>query len=290
MNDGSFVAIDVETANPDYSSICQIGAVRVADGAVVDRWASLVDPEAEFDSWYVAIHGITPERVRGQPLFRDLTTRLAEFAGEHVVVSHAAFDRVAVERAHQRYGRTPPAWTWIDTARVSRRAWPQFERSGYSLANVAKHCGIEFQHHDALEDARAAAEVFLCAMRDSGLDVGQWLRRARQPLRDAERIAREGDPGGPLAGEVVVFTGALTLPRARAAGLAAAVGCNVRDGVTAKTTMLVVGQQDLTKLAGYTKSSKHRKAEQLISQGADIRILGEDDFFRVVEIEASERG
>ena len=56
----SFVAIDVETANADISSICQIGLVRVQDGIVRNGWTTLVDPECDFHPGNIAIHGITP--------------------------------------------------------------------------------------------------------------------------------------------------------------------------------------------------------------------------------------
>jgi len=52
----------------------------------------------------------------------------------------------------------------------------------------------------------------------------------------------------------------------------------VASGVTKKTTLLVVGDQDIKKLAGYEKSSKHRKAEELIQSGIPLRILKESDF------------
>lgn len=48
--------------------------------------------------------------------------------------------------------------------------------------------------------------------------------------------------------------------------------------------MLVVGDQDVTKLAGHEKSSKHRKAEELISKGAPIRIIRESDFKELVRL------
>jgi len=75
-----------------------------------------------------------------------------------------------------------------------------------------------------------------------------------------------------------VFTGTLSVARSEAAAEAASFGCDVRTSVSRSTTMLVVGQQDLRALSGYTKSSKQRKAEDLARQGVGIRILGEDDF------------
>jgi DNA polymerase-3 subunit epsilon len=74
----------------------------------------------------------------------------------------------------------------------------------------------------------------------------------------------------------------LSISRSEAAEIAAAAGCCVEDGVTKHTTMLVVGDQDLRVLAGHEKSSKHMKAERLMSKGQPIRILGESDFMRIV--------
>jgi len=54
------------------------------------------------------------------------------------------------------------------------------------------------------------------------------------------------------------------------------------DGVTKKTTILVVGDQDLRLTRGQAKSSKHRKAEALIASGGAIRIVGESDFMLMV--------
>ena len=64
----TFVAIDVETANVDRSSICHIGAVRIENGIVADTFATLVDPETYFDQWNTQIHGITAAMVRGDSL------------------------------------------------------------------------------------------------------------------------------------------------------------------------------------------------------------------------------
>lgn len=93
----AFVAIDVETANADRSSICQIGAVRIENGAVTDTFATLVDPETYFDPWNIQIHGITAGMVQGQPAFPVVARGLSEFVASAVVASHTAFDRLAVD-------------------------------------------------------------------------------------------------------------------------------------------------------------------------------------------------
>jgi DNA polymerase III subunit epsilon len=67
-----------------------------------------------------------------------------------------------------------------------------------------------------------------------------------------------------------------------AAVVAANAGCQVDGNVTKHTTLLVVGDQDIRKLAGHEKSLKHRKAEELIGHGQRIRIVGESDFKSIV--------
>ena len=64
--------------------------------------------------------------------------------------------------------------------------------------------------------------------------------------------------------------------------MAAEAGCDVASNVSKKVTMLVVGIQDKTKLKGYDKSGKHRKAEELIVKGQDIQILSESDFLKLL--------
>ncbi|MBT6836768.1 MAG: hypothetical protein HOA61_12060 [Bacteroidetes bacterium] len=71
------------------------------------------------------------------------------------------------------------------------------------------------------------------------------------------------------------------MPRKEAAKTASKIGCNVFDSVTQMTTILVVGIQDSSRLAGYGKSSKHRKAEKLIKKGKQIKILSELDFIKI---------
>ena len=66
--------------------------------------------------------------------------------------------------------------------------------------------------------------------------------------------------------------------------MAADIGCQVAPNVTKNTTLLVVGDQDVQRLAGHTKSSKHRKAEDLILKGQPIRILRESDFRELVAL------
>lgn len=282
-----FIAVDVETANPDLASICQLGAVRFEDGRVVETLDELIDPEDYFDFVNVSIHGIRADDVKGAPTFAALDHRLRALLSGKIVVCHTHFDRVALSRAAEKYALPEIPCTWLDTARVARRAWRERSRSGFGLPNLAAALDIEYQAHDAAEDARAAGEVLLRAAAETGLGVDEWLERVKRPITPSrtasESIARGGNPDGALAGETVVFTGALTISRLAAAALAAEAGCSVAERVNKETTLLVVGDQDVRVLAGHEKSAKHRKAESLVAAGQAIRILRESDFRRLLE-------
>ena len=290
-----FVVVDVETANADLSSICQIGIASFCHGELADSWVSLVNPEDHFSAVNVSIHGIDNYQVKDAPTWGEVYQHVASRLQGSIVVSHTPFDRHALMRACSRSNVAECECNWLDSAKVVRMAWPEFSRSGYGLPNLAAHFGIKYTAHDALEDARCAGLLLLRAVAETGLSPEQWLTLTSQPVYcETDHVShhaytfptpakREGSPGGELYGEILVFTGTLSISRLEAADAAAAVGCRVDIGVTKHTTMLVVGDQDLQRLAGNEKSAKHLKAEQLISKGQAIRILGESEFLRVVQ-------
>lgn len=275
----NFVAIDVETANPDQASICQIGVVVFDDGVVTSVWERVINPEDDFDGFNVSIHGISEADVIDAPTFPDVVNELQGFLSEKIVVSHTAFDRVALNRAAAKYSLPQLSCIWLDSAKIVRRTWPTFAQSGYGLKNVAASLGLVFDHHLAKEDARAAGEIVLRAIAETGIDIIKWLERVKQPITpNSSDIDFEVNRSGPLFGEIIVFTGKISIPRRDAARIATEAGCRVTDSINASTTLLIVGDQDARMLAGHEKSSKQRKAEALITKGCAIRILTETDF------------
>ena len=283
----SFLVLDVETANADYSSICQIGIAEFQNGELFNSWESLVNPEDFFDGMNISIHGITKKMVRKSPTFPKIYSTLKELVDDKLVIHHMPFDRIAINRACEKNGLALLNISWLDSAKIVRRTWKQFAYSGYGLSNITNHLGIQFQHHNALEDAIATGKVVLKAFEETEIELMDWVSRVNKPINIYEEgstsIKLEGNPEGPLYGENLVFTGTLFLSRAEAGKLASDIGCNVTNSVTKNTTMLVVGTQDNFKLSGYEKSSKHRKAEELIGKGYEIRILSEDDFKGLIE-------
>ena len=179
MNNLTFNAIDVETANASPASICQIGIVYVRNGVIQDRMSILVNPEERFNLFNVRLHGIDEETIKHSPAFPRVYDELCRRLAGMTLVSHTMFDRVALEGATEKYSLNPLPVTWLDSAMVARRAWPRKYRSRWALSTIAADLGISFKHHDAAEDARAAAEIVLHACRQSGSDIDEWMGRVR---------------------------------------------------------------------------------------------------------------
>jgi DNA polymerase-3 subunit epsilon len=133
-----FVALDVETANADMASICQIGIAHFADGHLANEWKSYVDPKDFFDWINISIHGITEETVAGAPTFLALADTVSRIVGEHIVVTHTAFDRVSLLQAAKKWQASPLPCTWLDSACVARRTWKQFAQRGYGIAECPR--------------------------------------------------------------------------------------------------------------------------------------------------------
>jgi DNA polymerase-3 subunit epsilon len=284
MND--FVAFDVETANPDFASICQIGIARFADGRFIDKWESLVNPEVYFEfRYHVERHRIDESKVVDAPTFPQVSAPLLQRLTDAVVIHYTHFDRTAIKQVFAKHKLDLPPIKWLDCACVVRRTWPDRSKGGYGLESIAARFGIKYQPHNAAEDARAAGEVFLRAMQESGLSVDDWVVRAGKPITPRSRSGTPskktnlaGNPDGPLYGEAAVVTGDFNGGQRELEELAADVGCDVRDWVTKATTILIVGDQDLRKLAGHEASRKQRDAQRLLEQGQDIRVMKEADF------------
>lgn len=282
-----FIALDVETANADFGSICSIGLVHFRSNQVFKSVNILVDPEDHFDEMNISIHGIRPDQVIGAPTMEKVFPVIAEALRDNVIVHHSPFDKTAISRAATKYGFGALPFFWLDTVQVARRSWSRFaDDGGYGLANLARNFAIDFRHHDASEDARACGMILLKAVDETGIGVDEWLAKLERPSKKYPsygKVARKGDPTGPLAGQVVLFTGSLNIAREQAADRAAAAGCEVVGSVNKTVTLLVVGDQDLRLTNGHEKSTKHRKIEDMIRKGAAIRVVGESDFMLMTD-------
>ncbi|WP_146589572.1 exonuclease domain-containing protein [Puniceibacterium confluentis] len=282
-----FSVIDVETANADYSSICQVGIVNFENGAIISSKNYLIDPQSYFDPFNVGIHGINQKDVAGKMNFKEAYQEISASLREKIVVHHGHFDFTAFNRCYDKHFLPPIKCDWLDNTKIVRRTWSEFSRKGYSLKSLANHFGIELDHHDAVSDAKAAGLIFCKALTESGTLAADWLELVKMPITGQNLrsdVKREGDPNAPFYGETIVFTGSLVIARQTAADVEQQLGFDVRPGVTKNTSYICAGIQNLDSLIGYAKSSKQRKAESLRNAGQEISFLSEDDFWELAKI------
>lgn len=166
----SFVGFDVETANPNWGSICQIGLVKVIDGEEVDRVSWLCCPPhdiAHFEPGNVAVHGINAEDVADQPGVSEFVPRMVEFVGDLPLVAHNAyFDASALRDACVRTGTEVPQMLFACTLAQARAT--KLDVVNHRLPTLAQRFGVELaNHHDACEDAAACAGVMVGLAREA---------------------------------------------------------------------------------------------------------------------------
>jgi DNA polymerase III subunit epsilon len=181
-----FFALDVETANNDRGSICQIGVACVRPDNSIETWVTYVDPQV--DRWaFTYLHGISARTVQRAPTFAEVLPVLHDALKGPTVYQHSGFDRSAIAAACRNCGLPIPQWDWRDSVHVARVTWPELRGSGgHGLGRLKQHLGLVFEHHDAGEDARAAAEVVLRAESVQPADAQGPFRTGQIPNGDAE--------------------------------------------------------------------------------------------------------
>jgi DNA polymerase III epsilon subunit-like protein len=304
-----FVTIDFETANSYRGSPCSVGLVRVRNGSPVAERHWLIRPPERVDyfaPFNIMIHGITEEMVADAPRWRDALPAIMDFIGDDVVVAHnAGFDTGVIRYACAVDNIEWPELRFLCTMVLARRA---LSLPSYRLPFVVDALGgCLDEHHDALADARAVAEVVsgLANMRsvgdlDSlayavGVRVGQMRggiyngsvsiqRGGMSALRRAE-LNPVADPDGYLYGRVVVFTGTLfSMTRQIAWDECSRVGAIAEKSTTKRTNVLVIGDINEAVLRpGATLTKRAQRAFELQDQGQAIEVMTEDDFMRCLE-------
>ncbi|MEM6776694.1 MAG: exonuclease domain-containing protein [Planctomycetota bacterium] len=173
-----FTAIDFETATHARDSACQLAAVRVRRGEIVHRKCWLIRPRPfHFSRSNIAIHGIHPADVANELEFGDQWPEMAATIGEDTILAHnASFDMGVLLACLNSHDLPTPELEYSCTRAIGRRVWPQLPRFG--LKPLASWLGIEFRHHDALEDSIACAKIAIAAAAKLQVDGLEELESA----------------------------------------------------------------------------------------------------------------
>lgn len=157
-----FVVFDLETTGFSNinDKITEIGAVKIRDFEIVDRFSELVNPEKDISYKVQELTGITNEMVKDKPTIEEILPKFMEFVGDDVLVAHNAdFDTGFIMQKCKEQGLEYKNKK-VDTLMLARIMLPNLKR--YKLDKVAKEVGVQLlNHHRAVDDAEATANIFI---------------------------------------------------------------------------------------------------------------------------------
>lgn len=161
-----FIVFDLETTgfSSKNDKIIEIGAVKIREGKIIDRFSSFVNPEKEIPYKITELTGITQDMVKDQPIIEEILPKFMEFVGKGILVAHnAGFDISFIKKNLSDLGKKLKNQI-MDTVPLARFLYPDLKR--VKLNVVAKYLGISLEnHHRAVDDAKATAEILLISFK-----------------------------------------------------------------------------------------------------------------------------
>lgn len=153
-----YVVLDLENPNFRQNSICAIGTMLIRDNKVVEKKYSLINPEDTFDQMNIQITKIAPHMVLDSPTLPQYWNQIEPWLSNNIIVGHnITYDLRVISKSLQRYNMPIPEFDYCCTLTQSRK---NLKLPSYKLENIAKKLHIFYNPHNAIEDARAAYELF----------------------------------------------------------------------------------------------------------------------------------
>lgn len=306
-----FIAIDFEIANNNFDSACSMGMVFVKNNEIIDeKYFTLNPPTDYFDSKMTAVHQLSKETLLNSPTFLEIWPQIKQFFNQDtlIVAHNAQFDMNVLRNSLITYDIPTPNFYYVCSIPISNRAIKDRTVS-QSLLERTRYFGIEMdKHHNALSDARACAELVISSVKltdsesihdflyknpdikinlihEHKLQSSFQKKRKFESVKISEIVINDSitNSDHPFYKKTVVFTGSLNLiDRKTAMQNVANLGGIPKTSVSRLTDYVVVGMQDINIVGPSGKSSKHRKAEELIKEGYEIKIIDEQQFLKLL--------
>ena len=158
----TFVVFDLETTgfSNKNDKITEIGAVKVKNFEIVDRFNELINPEKDISYKVQELTGITNDLIKDKPTIEEILPRFMEFVGDSVLVAHnAEFDIGFINQKCKEMNIEFKNKS-VDTLMLARILLPHLKR--FKLNNLTKELGVPLHnHHRAVDDAAATAQIFI---------------------------------------------------------------------------------------------------------------------------------
>ena len=159
INNTCLIALDFETSDMGNDSACAIGMVKLEQGIITDTFYSLIKPPRE-QVFFTHIHGLTWPMLKNSPNFLELWPQISAFMqGANGIIAHnASFDKGIFYGTSLRYNIDAPTLPFFCTLKASRQ---NLKLKKNKLSDVCSALHIDLNHHNAISDANAAAQIFL---------------------------------------------------------------------------------------------------------------------------------
>lgn len=179
----NFIALDLETTglNPENDRIIQIALIKVANGIIVDKFTSLVNPQMHISSKASEINGIYDEDVKNNKTIQEIFPDIMNFIEKYPLVAHnAKFDISFLKNEYIRcFNKHMPYRKNICTMKLWKKLFFKFQNEDVisaklntlviNLLNKEEINEYQKNKHDAYCDAIATAKVFM-KMYDNSVD------------------------------------------------------------------------------------------------------------------------
>ena len=172
--DAPYVVFDIETTglSAEKNKIIEIGAVKVIDGKIVEKFSQFVNPKVPIPFEIEQLTSIKDEMVMDAPTIEEVLPRFMEFCKDAVMVAHNAdFDMSFIKKNCDLQNITYD-FTIADTVALARFLMPQLNR--YKLDTIAKALNVSLEnHHRAVDDAGCTAEIFvkfIAMLKERGIE------------------------------------------------------------------------------------------------------------------------
>lgn len=301
MENVNFTAIDFETAKSNKCA-CQLGIVVVRKGIIIEEKCFLIKPpDNKYNYHTIKVHGIKPKDTENSPTFNDIWPEVKPYLQRQVVVSHnSTFDIGVIKNDCEYYGITPCKMLGF----VCTCSLHDFR----SLEDTCELYDINLlNHHNALDDARACANIYLKYLKIEGEwivereDKDEMITLSKDILyNDKEesyhhtsfnpsileghttissdllvKDLENADPDSPFYDKKLVITGVFSIDREELAIIARKMGADINRSISSKTEVVLVGYD-----AG---PKKLEKIVELQSKGFDIKTYNNDETMNLIK-------
>lgn len=284
-----YYVVDLETTglSPQFDEIIEISAIKIINSEIVDTFSTLVKPTEEIDEHITRLTGITNGMLENAPDIDSILPGFFEFIENGVIVGHNVnFDINFLYDNRLKLFNTTVKNDFVDTMRIAKKLYPDFPN--HKLCELVKNFGIKTDAaHRAFADCHATFKCYehmksYIIEKYGDLNSFSALFKKKEKF-NAKTITTNNtvfDETHPLYNAECVFTGTLErMIRKDASQIVADLGGHVENSVKKTTDYLILGNLDYRSNVKDGKSTKVKRAEELIEKGQGLKIIPEDVFY-----------